>query len=191
MASKVEQHAWQKYEDAKKAGDLNIMFDIIDNGKPLYCARTRCNGVANFIKNKITRIRHLNINNNFNWFSIQQINRAEAWDGDEEHCCLQIVVQPKSSSRKMNPIQKLFSQLGLCKNGGKSQPILCNYDQDGNGHMCFSFADRPRSCVFDECRQNGAQNLLATVHISALRKLWQDVSYQAVQADNIEFCMRG
>ncbi len=78
MESKVEQHAWQKYKDAKKAGDLNIMFDIIDNGKPLHMARTKCNGVANFIKQRIAKIKRLNVKKNYNWFSIQQINRAEA-----------------------------------------------------------------------------------------------------------------
>ncbi len=179
MERKVEQHSWQKYEDAKKAGDLNIMFDIIDNGEPLYCARTKCNGVANFIKQRIPKIKHLNAKKNFNWFSIQQINRAEAGDGDEQDCCLQIALQPKSSSRKTkkNPMENLFRQLGLCKTGGNSQPMLCSmsYDRNGNhgSHDCFSFADRPRSYVFDKCGQNGAQTLLATAHCSALRKLLQ------------------
>ncbi len=201
MASKVEQHALQKYKDAKKAGDLNIMFDIIDNGKPLYMARTKCNGVANFIKQRIAKIKRLNVKKNYNWFSIQQINRAEAGNGDEQDCCLQIALQPKSSSRKtkINPIQKLFAQLGLCKNGGWAQPMLCSLSYDLNGnrgwHMCFNFGDRPRSHVFDECGQNGAQTLLATAHCSALGKLLQDVPHQAVQAGDIDsmfkFCLKG
>ena len=42
MESTVEQHAWQKYEDAKKANDLMGMFCCIDNGKPLqYTASER------------------------------------------------------------------------------------------------------------------------------------------------------
>ncbi len=183
MENKVaEQHSWQKYEDAKKAGDLNIMFSCIDNGEPLHCARTKCNGVANFIKQRIAKLKHLNAKSNYNWFSVQQINRCEAGDGDEQDCCLQIALQPKSSRKtKINPIQKLFAQLGLCKNGGKSQPMLCSmgYDRNGNHgyHECFSFGDRPRAYVFDECGQRGAQTLLATAHCSALRKLLQEAPH--------------
>ena len=171
MENKAEKTSRQKYEEAKKAGDLEAMFKIVDNGKQLYCARSRCNGIANFIKRKVPRIKHHF--HNCNWFSIQQIHRAEEWFGDEENCCVQITLQPRSSRKtKANPIQTLFTELGLCKSGGRPQPLLCNYGTETNHVSCFSFADRPLSCMFDKNDvERGVETLLAIANPYSLMKL--------------------
>ena len=174
MEYRAENTTWLKYEEAKKAGDLGAMFKIVDNGKQLYWARSNCSGMANFIKRKIPRIKVVNVHSKFNWFSIQQVRCAEASDGNKEDCCIQIVLQPNSSSRKakVNPIQTLFTQLGLCKRGGWTQPILCSYTGVGfSGHdACFSFADGPLPSMFENS-DKGAQTLLATANLCILMRL--------------------
>ena len=180
MEASAEETTREKYDEAKTADDLEAMFKLVDNGKELYSARSKCNGMGNFIKQKIPRIKHLIGDKKFNWFSVQQINRAEAREGDEEECCVQIALQPNSSSRKtkVNPIQTLFAEMGLCKNSGRTQLILCNHplslkymgrDAPYSEHACFSFGGRPKHYVFDN-KDRGAQTLLATANLTKLQR---------------------
>ena len=179
MEDKAEKTAPEKYEEAKKAGDLEAMFAHVNNGEQVYCARSKCNGVANFITKNIPKIKHVSMRqaNKFNWFSIQKIDRCEGHNGDEETCCVQIVLQPtRKGNVIVNPIRKLLAEIGLCKDDGGCVPILCSTSMstdslhDCNTNGCFSFADRALSCLFDKVAigdDHGAQTLLSVVNSEA------------------------